>query len=311
MSLASSPGGSRRSTILSFLAIILIWGSTWLVIRGQLGSVAPQWSVTYRFVIAALAMFLVAIYLRLPLALARSNWPLVALLGLFQFCVNFNFVYLAERHVTSGLVGTMFALLLIPNSLFAWALLGQRPSWRFLAASAVAVAGIGLLFLQEYRANAGGNSTIAIGIALTLVGLLGASIASVLQARPSLRDIPMPVLLGWSMLCGVAIDTSIALLVAGAPTFEWSFNYVGGLLYLSLAASAFAFSLYFPIVRRVGPARAAYASAIVPIIAMGLSTLFEDYRWTRLAVAGAALTITGMWLALATRISELPAPPAD
>ena len=62
-------------------------------------------------------------------------------LGFTQFCINFNAVYLAERHITSGVVATVFALLLIPSSLMGWAFLGQRPTQRFAWSSLVAVAG--------------------------------------------------------------------------------------------------------------------------------------------------------------------------
>ena len=65
----------------------------------------------------------------------------VTFLGFPQFCVNFNVVYLAERHITSGVVATVFALLLIPSTLLAWAFLGHRPTGRFIGSSAVAIVG--------------------------------------------------------------------------------------------------------------------------------------------------------------------------
>ena len=86
---------------------------------------------------------------------------------------------------------------------------------------------------------------------------------------------------------------------------------VAGLVWLALAASALAFSLYFPVVRKIGPGRAAYSSAIVPIVAMALSTLFEGYRWTPLAAAGAALAIGVMLLAMMSRRPAVAAPAAD
>ena len=72
-----------------------------------------------------------------------------------------------------------------------------------------------------------------------------------------------------------------------------------------------AFSLYFPVVRKIGPGRAAYSSVLVPIIAMGLSTLFEDYRWSLLAAAGGLLALGGMLVALSgSRGSKIAAPDA-
>ena len=294
--------GSRwRTIVLPFVTFTAIWGGTWIVIRGQFGPVAPQWSVTYRFAIAALAMALVALVQRQSLRPSRGLVGSAALLGFAQFCVNFNAVYIAERFVTSGLVATVFAILLIPNSLLAWAVLGQKPSRRFALAALVAVAGVALLFVNEIRAHPTRANDIAVGIGLTLVGLLGASVANVYQATERPRRYPLPVLLTWAMGLGAVFDAMIALVVAGAPQFDPRPEYWAGLLYLSLAASVLCFSLYFPFIRRVGAGRAAYSSVLVPIIAMSLSTAFEAFRWTPLAAAGVALALGGMLLALARR----------
>ena len=134
------------SVVVPFLIFTGIWGSTWIVIRDQLGTVPPQWSVAYRFIIAAAAMALVARWKGEPLRIGRGAMFAALVLGFAQFCVNFNAVYLAEQHITSGVVATVFALLMIPSSLLAWAFLGQRPDRRFVLSSLVAVCGVGLLF---------------------------------------------------------------------------------------------------------------------------------------------------------------------
>src|SRR3954466_15520989 len=161
--LSSEPvrGERLRTIVIPFIIFTLIWGSTWIVIRGQLGTVAPQWSVAYRFVIATAAMALVARWKGESLRLGRKALLPALVLGFCQFCVNFNAVYLAERHITSGVVATVFALLLIPASLLAWLLLGHRPSKRFWWSSLVAVTGIALLFVHEIRQHPADRSQIA------------------------------------------------------------------------------------------------------------------------------------------------------
>jgi drug/metabolite transporter (DMT)-like permease len=300
----------RRAIILSFIVFTVIWGGTWIVIRGQIGTVAPQWSVAYRFILAAAAMALVARARGHSLRVDRRYWPGLAFLGLTQFSINFNAVYIAEQYITSGVVATMFALLLIPSSLLGWAMLGQRPGGRFVIGSIVAVAGIGLLLSHELQVASAGLEAVAIGASFTLFGMLGASLANVYQARPAMREIPLLALLTWSMAVGAAINTILALVVAGAPQAEWTFSYWAGLAYLSLAASVLAFMLYYPVVRVIGPARAAYSSMIVPIIAMGLSTLFEGYHWTLASVLGAGLALGGMAIAMSRNRSKIPAPDA-
>ncbi|RST29942.1 EamA family transporter [Sphingomonas ginkgonis] len=303
--------GTLREVLLPFTVYTLIWGSTWIVIRDQIGSVPPQWSVTYRFLIATAAMFALVRLKGLPLGIARSDLPTVALIGVAQFSVNFNAVYIAEHFITSGLVATVFAMLLVPNSLLAWAILGQRPQGRFLACSAVALVGIGLLSLQELERSTAGTSAVLIGLGLTVVGILGAALSNVVQATDRIRHIPIHTLLAWMMALGALVDGAIALAVAGPPRFDPRPGYWAGLVYLALAASVLAFSLYFPVVRKIGPGKAAYSSALVPIIAMALSTLLEGYRWTGLSIAGAVLAIGGILAALSARRPRVPEPPAD
>jgi drug/metabolite transporter (DMT)-like permease len=303
-------GHEPGPVLVPFIIFTVIWGSTWTVIRGQLGTVPPQWSVTYRFVIAAVAMAAFAWWKGDKLSLGRNGLIAACFLGFTQFCVNFNAVYLAERHITSGVVATVFALLLIPASLLAWAFLGQRPSKRFAWSSLVAVAGIVLLFMHEIREHPADSSQVAAGIGLTLVGMVGAAIANVWQARPEIRRFPLFSMLAWSMAAGAFIDGLIAFAMTGPPTFDPRLSYWAGVLYLSLLASVLTFSLYYPVVRRIGPAKAAYSSVIVPIIAMGFSTWLEDYRWTALTIAGAVLALGGMVAALSRNRPAVPAPDA-
>jgi drug/metabolite transporter (DMT)-like permease len=298
------------SVVIPFITFTAIWGSTWIVIRDQLGTVPPQWSVAYRFVIAAGAMALVAIIKRESLRPDRGLLVTAAFLGLTQFCVNFNVVYLAERHITSGVVATVFALLLIPSTLLGWAFLGQAPTRRFAWSSLVAIAGIVLLFVHELREHSADVRQIVAGIGLTLVGMVAASAANVFQARPEVRRFPLFAMLAWSMAAGAVIDTVLAFAMTGPPVFEPRPGYWLGVAYLALAASALTFSLYYPVVRKIGPAKAAYSSVLVPIIAMGFSTALEGYRWTPLAITGAFLALGGMLGALSRSRSLVSAPDA-
>jgi drug/metabolite transporter (DMT)-like permease len=244
------------------------------------------------------------------LKIGRDGLIAAAFLGFTQFCINFNAVYLAERHITSGVVATIFALLLIPATLMGWAFLGHKPSKRFAWSSLVAVSGIALLFVHEIHEHPADNREIAVGLGITLVGMLGAAVANVAQARPEIRRFTLFPMLAWSMASGALIDALIAFAMSGPPVFDPRPAYWLGVLYLALFASVLTFSLYYPVVRRIGPAKAAYSSVLVPIIAMGFSTWLEDYRWTGLTIAGAILALGGMAAALRRDRSGVPAPDA-
>ena len=298
-----------RTVILPFIIFTAIWGSTWTVIRGQLGVVPPQWSVTYRFVIAAVAMAILAAWRGESLRMGRKGVLAATFLGFTQFCINFDAVYLAERHITSGVVATVFALLLIPSSLLAWAFLGHRPTARFAWSSAVAVAGIALLFLHELQAHGASTGEVVSGIALTLVGMLGASTANVMQARPEIRRFPLLALLAWSMAAGAVIDGIIAFVMCGAPVFDGRPIYWAELLYLALAGSGIAFFINLWLLQRIPAWIVGLSSLIIPVLAVGVGVAFGGEHFGPRELLGAALVIAGVWVALSRREAandELP-----
>jgi drug/metabolite transporter (DMT)-like permease len=294
--------------LLPFLLITLIWGSTWIVIKDQLGTVPAMWSVTYRFVIAGAAMFALALIARDRFTIGLRGHVLAGVMGVVQFAINYNGVYAAEQFVTSGLVAVVFALLIVPNALFSRIFFGDRMTRGFVLGSAIALAGVALLFLQEVRLAAVPASSVLAGIGLTVAAVLAASVANVMQISRDVRERPISVMVGWAMLYGAAIDGALAWAVSGPPVVETRFGYWLGLLYLAVIASSVAFFLYYRIIRAIGPARAAYSSVLIPVIAMGFSTLFEDYRWAPLAIVGGLLAMVGLVIALGSRPPPVPAP---
>jgi drug/metabolite transporter (DMT)-like permease len=287
----------RLRVAIPFLAISLIWGSTWYVITGQIDGVPAMWSVTWRFALATAGMFALVLATRGQCAMPRRAHLLALAVGLCQFSGNYNFVYQAELHLTSGIVAVLIGLMIVPNAVLGRMLLGQPITARFLLGSVIAIGGIVLLLLNEAReAPLGGN--VGWGIWLSLWAMLAASISNVIQAGETGRQVPLVTLIAWSMLYGTVIDAALALAFAGPPVVPVSAEYWLGTLYLAIAGSVVTFPLYYRLIREIGAGRAAYHNVLVVIVAMLLSTLLEGYRWSALALAGSALALLGLVIAL-------------
>lgn len=297
----TEPGLLTPRVLIPFLFVSLIWGSTWFVIRDQLSVVPSSWSVTYRFSVAAIGMFILALIMRQPLRIDREFLGWAAFLGLVQFSLNFNFVYLAEHHITSGLVAVIFALLIIPNAILGKLWLGRTIGRPFIIGSAIATAGVGLLMLREYRVAPVGGTEVLIGLSFTIAAVVFASISNVLQVTPRIARFPTVTILAWSMLCGAIINAAIAFVVAGPPVIDPRPVYLGGVLYLGIVGTVLTFPFYFRLIRDIGPGKAAYTGVLIPVIAMLISTAFEGYEWSLLAFSGAALAMIGLVVAMQTR----------
>ncbi len=288
-----------RSQALRFAAVVLIWGLTWRVIADQVsGPVPPIWSVGYRFLGAGAALAAVVAATGGPLRLNARGHLFALGVALAQFVLNFNFVYAAERHITSGLPAVVFALLVVPNSVFSAIFLRHRLSPRVGIGALLGIAGVGLLFHDELMRPGALGGGAALGLGLTALAVLCASVANVMQATRAGHAQPPLTMLAHAMLYGGAADAVFAWATTGAPVLPASARYWAGVAYLALFGSAVAFAVYFKLIREIGPPRAAYTSLAIPFVAMTVSTLSEGYRWTPYAIAGGLLAATGIAIAM-------------
>lgn len=292
---------SDRTGLLLFLAPTLIWGTTWLVIKYQLGVVEPEVSVAWRFGLASALLLGWCLWRGVPLRLGPRGHLEVLLLGLLLFGINYVFTYRSEGYLTSGLVAVLFASMVFWNLLGARLFFGTRAPAAVVAGGVLGVAGVALLFWPELGGLQAAGSQQATGIALALAGTLFASAGNLWSQRLSARGHQVVPTTAWAM--GYA---SLAVLgwcaLRGLPlVFDPRPAYVLSLLYLALFGSVIAFVTYLSLIRRVGAGPSGYTAAVIPLVAMLVSTLFEGYRWTPAAVAGLALVSLGTVLTLRAR----------
>lgn len=300
MSEAAAPSMLSPRVLVPFMLTGTIWGSTWFVITGQISDVPAAWGVFFRFMLATPALFGLALAMGNRLKLNRAEHLLAIGVGIAQFSGNFLFVYHSEQHITSGIVAVMFALLMVPNAIFARVFIGEQVQGGFIGGSLVAIAGVALLLVHEWRAAPLGGD-VGLGIVLAVAGMLAASIANVVQANPTGRGVPMVSLLSWAMLYGTAFDLAYALATEGPPQVPTAWQFWAGTAYLAIVGSVVTFPLHYNLVREIGAGRTAYNAIVTVCVAMLLSTLFEGFKWDMLSAGGMGLALLGMGLALRAR----------
>ncbi|MEO3428135.1 DMT family transporter [Pelagibius sp. CAU 1746] len=278
-------------------ATVLIWGTTWIVMKYQVGPVAPEVSVAYRFTLAAAVVFLWARAARQRLGFGLRVHLLMAAMGICMFSFNFYFFYRAAAFVTSGLLAVVFSMTVVMNIINGRILLGRRAAPRTLAAASLGVAGIVVLFWPEVsRFDLADDGSL--GLLLALAGTLCFSLGNIASARAQMLGLPVLSCNAWGMAYGAAGMYLLALL-GGAPfILDTAPAYLGGLLYLALCGSVLAFGAYLTLLGRIGADRAAYATVLFPLVALAISTVVEDYVWTPTALAGVALVMMGNLLVL-------------
>jgi drug/metabolite transporter (DMT)-like permease len=283
-----------------YAIVVLIWGTTWFVIKFQLGVVAPEISLVYRFGLAAICVFLFARLTGNPLALSWRDHRFVALQGLTLFCLNYWMTYLSTQYLTSGLVAVIFTGIIFFNLINSRLIFGTPIERHVLVAAGAGMVGVALLFLPEMRA-AIHNPSIAHGALLALGATYVASLGNMAAMRNTQGGLPVLTVNAYGMAYG-AVGLVVIAVIRGTPiAFDPRWPYVVSLLYLSLAGTSLAFGLYLALLKRIGAARAAYSSVLFPVIALGVSTVFEGYRWSLPALFGLAVLLGGNALALSQR----------
>lgn len=284
---------------------VLIWGTTWIAMTYQVGVVAPELSVGYRFAIAAVLVFIWALATRQRLRFAWRTHLLLAAMGLCMFSFNFYFFYLAAAFLTSGLLAVVFSLTVVLNIVNGRLLLGRRASPRTLVAAGLGLAGIVALFWPEVeRFDLADQGTL--GLLLSLAGTFCFSLGNIASAQAQMRGLPVLSCNAWGMAYGALAMCALAL-VGGAPlAFDTALPYVASLLYLALCGSVIAFGAYLTLLGRIGADRAAYATVLFPLVALAISTAVEGYVWTPAALLGVGLVLAGNLLVLLQPRSAVP-----
>ncbi len=282
---------------LLYLTIVLIWGSTWIVIPFQFGDVANEMSVGYRFGLAALLLYAYAWLTRRKLALPRDAYAFVCLQGSLLFSLNYFLVYYGTAYITTGLVAVVFSTVIVFNAVFERLFFKLELEARVLVAALIGFTGIALIFWPEISEVSLQDDTV-IGISLVLIATIIASLGNMTAIINTRRALPLVAVNAHSMAWAGITSVLIGLALGKDLNFSFSRGYLISLGYLSLFGSAVAFGCYLALIRRIGASKAAYSTVVVPIVALGISTLFEGYEWTAAAVLGIILTLIGNWLIL-------------
>lgn len=276
-----------------YLASVLIWGSTWLAITFQLGRVPAEVSVAYRFALASGMLFAWCAVRRLRLAYSVSEHGWMALQGGLLFGVNYVLVYLAEEQIASGLVALIFSTMVFWNIAATRVFLGTKVVRSAVGAALLGVSGVGLVVWPELENGGGGRGSVVLGVGLALVSTVSASLGNIVAARNQRAGLPVMQANAWGMLYGAASVAAYAVAAGRAWAFEMTPAYVGSLAYLALFGSVIAFGAYLTLVGRIGADRAGYVGAMVPVVAVVLSTAFEGMVWHVATVGGIGLVVAG------------------
>jgi len=268
-----------------------IWGSTWLGIKLQLTQVPPILSVGYRFCLATVILAVYCILRDKQLVFSRRDHLFMAIQGFSLFGLSYCMSYLATSYLTSGLVAVVYSTILMWNILNLRLFMGQAIAWRAFWGGILGLSGICIVFWHDLSALAATRGLI--GLMMALAGAYLASVGNVVGARNARTGVPVTQANLYGMAYGGLLTLAIHFGSGGELVMDWSIGYLAPMLYLTVFGSVVAFGCYMLLIGRIGAEYAAYVTLLMPIIALLLSTIFENFLWTATTAAGVVIVLIG------------------
>jgi drug/metabolite transporter (DMT)-like permease len=126
-----------------------------------------------------------------------------------------------------------------------------------------------------------------------MISTFMASLGNIISARHQKYELPVIQTNAYGMAYG-AVIMGIVVIASGKPfNFETTLVYIGSLFYLAVFGTVIAFGCYLKLIGKIGADRAAYATMLFPIVALGISTFYEGYQWSAHNIIGMLLVLGG------------------
>lgn len=283
--------------IILYIITVLVWGSTWIAIKYQLGDVDPMVSVIYRFGLATVLLMLFCYVKGLKMKFSLKEHSFMALLGVLLFSVNYWLVYVAELYLTSGLVAVIFSSIVFMNIANGSIFLGAAVDKKMMIGALFGIIGIVMIFMPEIDSFNLSDKGV-FGLSIGFISVLLASFGNITSARNTKNNIPVIQANAFGMGYGTILLAVIALISGKEFSFAISIPYISSLFYLSVFGSIIAFGSYLTLIGAIGADKASYTIMLVPLVALILSSFFEGYSWNFSAILGLLLVVGGNFMAL-------------
>ena len=284
-----------------FLITLFCWSPTWYLIKFQLGYVDPLVSVFYRFLIAAIIIFIYLVIKNKNLKFSINHHFWFLFFGTCLYSINYVFFYLSNTYLISAFPAIVFSTVVIMNILGEKFYFNKKPSLKTLIGAIIGMIGIIIIFNEEIF-NFNLSEGTHIGLFLALIGTFCASTGNMVHQRNLNNNFPPIQTIAYAMLYGSLVTLFVTKIRGAELLFENSVSYISSLLYLAIFGSIFAFISYLKLLEKVGPGRAGYVGVVMPVLALIISTIFEKLEWQTDLIIGLPILIVGAVLVINQKI---------
>jgi drug/metabolite transporter (DMT)-like permease len=275
-----------RAHLLGYIALCLIWGSTWLAIRLVVRDVPPFLAAAVRFLVAGALLLGLAFVQKRRWPADGQQWNAIFVLSLTIMAVPYGLLFWAEQHVNSSMTAVLYSAMPLTVALVTPAMMHRKVPRRAVFAMVIAFGGLLTLFYE----NPGTNRWAIIGGVAVLVSMALSS-WSVVYAKERLRDVDSVVATGLQLLFGSVFLFWATWALEAHRHARWTRTALVAIAFLTIFGSAAAFVIYYWLLKKMQPYQLSTISLIVPLIAV-LAGLLDGERIS-LTMLAAVIVILG------------------
>lgn len=300
-----------RNDILKCILCVLMGGTAWYFLPGQIYYVGVEYAAGYRMVIAGLTLAAFAQLKGISRdTINRSTVGAIVAYGLLMFSLNYILCYSAAKYIATGLISLVVSAMIIPNMIFGRLILKTPITAKGIIGAAVCMAGLILTFSKDLK-YLNFESHELTGALLCFSSIFLSALGTVIGGKIVRRGANVYWVTAIAMIIGGSLNCLIAYRVTGGIVWSFDAKFIMPLLYLSIFVTGLVSVVYLNIVSKYGAEKASYLWIFVPIVALNVSTLFEGLEWSVERLLGTVLVLTGGIIALSFKRKVPPLPPLD
>jgi drug/metabolite transporter (DMT)-like permease len=297
----------RVRVIVSFAALYVIWGSTYLAMRVAVRDVPPYVLGTARYLVSGPIMLAACALMGKKIRITRQDFVRILTIGVLLLSIGNMGVVWGEEYVTSGMTALIVAIVPIwVVAIQAWVFKTGRLQAKGLLGLAMGIGGLLVLLWPRIAAGSHMGHLELIGTGILAVGSLAWAMGSVLSGRWSL-SVDVFTSAAWQMTLAGVINAGVAGLTGQFHRVTWTTPAVMGILYLVVAGSWIGFTSYIWLLEHVSTTKVSTYAYVNPIVAVFLGWILLHEQVDTFMVVGTVVIIASVALVNTSKVKKVQA----
>lgn len=291
-------------TVLVYILLCLIWGSTWMAIKIGLQEAPPLTTAAMRFVLAASILSTIALVRGFRFPQGWRNILRIAYPGLYMYGISYASIYFAEQYIDSSLTSVLFGSFPFFVAILSW-LRYKSEKMTPVAWAGMMIGFTGVVLISYHTLTMSGD--LFLGTCLAVFGSFASAYGIVIHKRHHV-ELNIVVSSSVQMILG-GLPLVIAAIVFENPfTFMFSAATLGSIAYLAIFGTVVAFLGYYWLLKRTEAVTVSLIAFLTPIVAITIGVAFGNESMSPLIIAGSVMVLGGIFLVIRRHRSTQAAP---